>query len=310
MPWWLLPTLILALAAGTFQGVRWYRHRRQVEELGRRHKMQRPSSGALEEVLSSLPEDWGKVGFKDSLIGRDGSGRYLAARNGRGQATEEVFVAELSRHTPARGLALSSCEGQRAEELQMRWNLTPEQALDGQSRDIVQRVLREFAAFKIHHASLRISLEIGDRGAVIHAPFRGDEARNEFIAAARVLRRDLLHCLYRRGPVSEKTQAVQPVQAPIQPVATPAVDPSSADKDVERALESIEAQPIISAKDLVAEKPAPASRKGWRRVGYREVFDVPEPEEQVEVISAQASSTSRKHLREDQEKTKVITHLP
>jgi hypothetical protein len=83
------------------------------------------------------------------------------------------------------------------------------------------------------------------------------------------------------------------------------------DSDVERALDNLEAQPMVTMRDLLAEKPAPATRKGWKRVGSREVFTVPEPEDVVEVLSAQASSTSRKRLKEDdQEKTKVITFLP
>ena len=192
----------------------------------------------------------------------------------------------------------------------MRWNFAPEQALDAQSRGIVQNVLREFAAFKMQHPALLISLEIGDRGAIIHAPYRGEDSRNEFIAAARVLRRDLLHCLYRRAPVSEASQAVQPV-ASIPARSSKPVKPAPVDAEVERALESIEAEPMVSMKDLVTDLPAPATRKGWKRVGNREVFEVPEPEDEVEVISAQASSTSRKRLQEDnQEKTRTFESYP
>jgi hypothetical protein len=271
--------------------------------------MQRPSSSALNEVLRCLPDEWETAGFKDPLMGRDGSGRYLAARSGRGHGASEMFLVELNRHTPARGLALFARNDSRQEELQMRWNLTPEQALDAQSRDIVQRVLREFAAFKMHHAALSISLEIGERGAIIHAPYQGDESRNDFIAAARVLRRDLLHCLYRRGSSVERSAAVQPVAQ--EPQSRPSKPEPEVDSDVERALDNLEAQPMVTMRDLLAEKPAPATRKGWKRVGSREVFTVPEPEDVVEVLSAQASSTSRKRLKEDdQEKTKVITFLP
>lgn len=314
MLWWMLFTLLALGAGGTAYGVHWYRHRRRLETLASQHKMQRPSSGAVDEVLTSLPEDWGKAGFREPLMGRDGSGRYLSARRGRGHHAEEIFLAELSRHTPARGLALLSETGSGGEELQMRWNLTPDQALDAQSREIVQRVLREFAAFKIQHAAMQISLEIGDRGAIIHAPQRGDESRNEFLAAARVLRRDLLHCLYRRGPTIEKPQAAPNAEAPAKEMPAPPAprrEELPQDAEVDRALENIEAQPMVSIQDLVAEKPAPPRRKGWRRVGYREVFEVPEPEDRVEIISAQASSTKPKKLLEDaQEKTKVITFLP
>ena len=199
--------------------------------------------------------------------------------------------------------------------------------MDAQAREIVQRVLREFAAFKIQKPGLRISLEVGDHGAVLHAPAAGEEARADFLAAARVLRRDLLHCLYKRGPVNMEVGEAEDVPASRRPLMEepppmprraaperPEVGAPTTDETVGASPEEATAAaptvavPHLKVVDLVNEKEA-APRKGWRRVNGREVFEIPEPEERVVVLQACASRTkaeARKKEETEEEMKKRI----
>jgi uncharacterized small protein (DUF1192 family) len=319
----LLTGLVLALA-GTVIFV-FLRERRRLDELGRRHRMQRPVGQSHREVLRGLPPSWGNRRVRHILVGRDTRGRYLQGRVGLWGDRREIFLLELSRHTPARGLALEARDDQQIEELQLRWNLSPEQAVDNQAREIVQRVLREFAAFKIQKPGLRISLEVADHGAVLHAPVEGEKARNEFLAAARVLRRDLLHCLYKRGPVAMEVgeeEAVPTVHRPLmaeeprreEPLAPAETDPRAWAGEVdpgpsEAELESMAVDPDPEAPTVAvphlnaldrsngADDPP---RKGWRRVNGRDVFEIPEPDERVIVLQACASRTKAEKKKKDE----------
>ena len=281
---WLFLTLLFIAASGlVVYGFQVWRKRRWLDALGRRHHMHRPKGSEFETVLRTLPEHWAGAGLRDILVGTDSSGRFFCARKGWGSDMREVFVLELSQHTPARGLQLESRLGVRAGSLHLGWDVTPEQALDATAREVMQRVLREFAAFKLHHPRPAISLEVGDKGAVLYAPAAGEEERTKFIAAARVLRGDLLHCLFRRGGSTLSADSPSKAQ---QPVAT--VDEEH--PDIERALGNLEAEPIVSAEELVADKPPPP-KKGWFRVKGKEIFEIPEPEDKVVVLSASASHT-------------------
>ena len=289
--WVFLSFLTLAACGAGALAFRAWRRRRLLDHLGRRHKMHPSSGREVEEMLLSLAGHWAQTGLRDVLEGRDGSGRYWAARRGWGREMQEVFIAELSRHTPAHGLNLESLHD---GSLRMEWALTPERALDGQAREVVQRVLREFAAFKLYHRRPLISLQVGEKGAVLHAPMGGQDDRNAFIAAARVLRGDLLHCLYRRDP--NPSGAVQPVD--VERNGAPEADgggggfqaEETLHPDIDRALENLEPEPLVSAEELVAEKPAPPP-KGWQSVKGKAVFEIPEPEEEVVVLQASASRT-------------------
>jgi len=285
MHWLYLIILALAIAAFGSYGFQYWRRRRRLEVLARRHHMHRPKGGEFETVLGTLPENWAGAGLRDFLVGTDGSGRYFSARKGWGGEMCEVFLVELSQHTPARGLQLLSRRKKSdSASLHMGWNLTPEQALDATAREVVQRVLREFAAFKMHHPQQQISLEVGDKGAVLYAPAAGEEQRMQFIAAARVLRGDLLHCLFRRASISTNPASSS------KPKEQAIPEPEEVHPDIERALGSLEAEPVVSAKELLAEKPPPP-KKGWQRVKGKEVFQIPEPEDRVVVLSASASHT-------------------
>jgi hypothetical protein len=286
MHWLYLIILALATAAIGSYALQWWRRRRRLDALAHRHHMHRPKGGEFETVLRTLPEHWAGTGLRDILVGTDGSGRYFSARKGWGGDMREVFLVELSQHTPARGLQLESRHKKSdATSLHMGWNLTPEQALDATAREVVQRVLREFAAFKMHHPKLPISLEVGDKSAVLYAPAAGEEQRMRFIAAARVLRGDLVHCLFRRASIS-----TNPASSSKPKQAEPELVPEEVHPDIERALDSLEAEPVVSAKELLAEKPPPP-KKGWQRVNGKEVFQIPEPEDKVVVLSASASHT-------------------
>jgi len=313
--WILFLVLIIATVGTGGMGLRVWRRRRCLDALGRRHKMHRSSGKDVEEVLRSLAGEWAQAGLRDVLEGRDGSGRFFAARKGWGREMREIFIAELNQHTPARGLSLESLAQSSKESLRMQWDLSPEQALDAQAREVVQRVLREFAAFKMHHPKPQISLQVGERGAVLYAPMTGEEARTSFIAAARVLRGDLMHCLYRReniGPgaspvVGERSGAVSGTPSP-NPAASSVKEEHP---DIERALENLEAEPLVSTQELVAEKLAPP-RKGWQRVKGKDVFEIPEPEEKVVVIEACASRTKAAPVEKDlsEEERRALFFLP
>jgi len=137
---------------------------------------------------------------------------------------------------------------------------------------------------------------------VLHAPAVGEEQRTAFIAAARVLRGDLMHCLYRRGSTmpgveappgpAKNADAMESRRAGRGPREEGTGDGSdeALHPDIDRALENLEPKPLVSADELVAEKPPPVP-KGWQSVHGKAVFEIPEPEEEVVVLEACASRT-------------------
>jgi hypothetical protein len=283
MLWPFLIILFIAVSALGAYAFQVWRRQRRLDALGRRHHMHRPKGSEFETVLRTLPEHWAGVGLRDILVGTDSSGRFFCARKGWGRDMREVFVVELSQHTPARGLQLESRLGVKAGTLHLGWDMTPEQALDATAREVVQRVLREFAAFKLHHPRPAISLEVGEKSAVLYAPAAGEDQKTTFIAAARVLRGDLLHCLFRRATSTLNAPSPSKAQEPVAPV-------DAGHADIDRALENLEAEPIVSAQELLKDKPPPP-KKGWFRVKGKEIFEIPEPEDKVVVLSAGAAHT-------------------
>ena len=69
----------------------------------------------------------------------------------------------------------------------------------------------------------------------------------QFIAAARVLRGDLLHCLFRRASISTNPASSSKPEEP----ALPEIE--EVHPDIEAGSGQPQAEPVVSAKELLAE---------------------------------------------------------